>query len=151
MPDFTGQTERDYIMSASTGIGALAGGRVFKTAVPDEENLPRLADGKIKPYLVVTFQSPFSGSQGRSVAGGEQKQPHIMSGMAVSFAGDPDSAEALDNAVKRKLVGLIPSSGATPIRLVGGFSYDNSDTSSKPTRFAAGTWFKFHMNLDPTP
>ena len=150
MPDFTGRTERAYILSPVTGIGALAGGRLYKTAVPDGVDLPRLPDGRVKPYLVVTFQSPSSASRGRSIDGGEWIQPHIMGGMIVSYAGDADSAQELDDAVRLKLTGQRPSSGASKIRFVGGFERGSSDSTSKPTRFAVGSWFSFQINLDPT-
>ena len=134
-------------MGTTGGIGGLAGGRVFKTKVPDDSELPRDSSGAVRPYVVVTFQSPFFSAQGRSVAGGEQKQPYIMPFMVTAFASDADAAEVLIDAVKVMLVGVQPTTGSGVIQLVGGRSYDLADSDSRPTRFASLAWFKVFVNL----
>jgi len=144
---YTGKDERAFIMDATTGIGALAGSRVWKGEVPDPEQIERLASGGVKPYIVVTFQMPFPSKSGRSLAGGEKKQPYVMPFMVVSYAGDPDSAEELDGAVRDKLLDAIPSPTAGPIAVQGGFTAPVKDTTSRPTRHAAGTWFDVLVNL----
>lgn len=141
----TGADVRAYIMSAS-GLGNLVGGRVYKTQVPDDVQLER-EDGTVKPYIVVTFQTPFMSQQGRSVAGGEKKQPYVMSLMVTSFASDADAADAVNDQVLERLVGVRPSASAGEIQMVGGFSYSQSDAESRPTRYSSGAWFRVNVNL----
>lgn len=141
-----GAAERAFIMSPTTGIGALAGGRGFKTAVPDDYKIPRRADGKIKPYWVARFSRPFASTRGRSIAGGEQAQPHIMSFTVTAYAGDADSAENLIREIQNTLVGLTPP-GAGFIQSKGGFSFPESESGSKPTRFGEGSFFQLAINL----
>jgi hypothetical protein len=139
-----GREERARIM---TTLGTLAGGRVWKTAVPDHIGIPRDEDGKVVPYLVVKFSRPFSSTQGRSIAGGEKAQPHIMTFTVIAYAGDADSAEELIAEVQLRLVDLMASDSSTPIRSTGGFSFGESETGSKPTRFYEAGWFRTTLNL----
>lgn len=141
-----GAAERAYIMDATTGIGSLAGGRVFKTAVPDDYVLPKFTDGKVKPYIVVRFSRPFASTRGRAIAGGEQSQPHIMSFTITAYAGDADSAEITMAAVQNKLVGLTPPSAGF-IQAKGGFSFPESESGAKPSRFGDGSFFSLTVNL----
>ncbi|ALJ19584.1 hypothetical protein [Microbacterium sp. No. 7] len=140
----TGKAERAFIMSA---LAPFAGGRNFKTEVPDERDLPRLGNGRIRPYNVVTFQRPFRMASGAAVAGGEKKRPYMMPFMIFSYAGDPDTADELGGAVSEVLIDARPSDTAGRIQCVGGFSYDQADTDSRPTRFAHAAWYRVHINL----
>ena len=140
-----GAAERAFIMSAA-GIGSFAGGRVWKTAVPDDVELPRDTAGRVRPYVIVRFSTPFAATRGRAIAGGEQSQPHIMSFTVTAYAGDADSADLTLSAVQNKLVGLImPNCGE--IKANGGFSFPESDTSSKPSRYGVGSMFRVPINL----
>lgn len=145
---FDGARERAYILASGTGVGAFAGGRVYPTGVPDDEDLERFADGKVKPYLIMSFSTPFANSRDRGVSGGERAQPHTMPFMATAIAGDADSAFKLIAAVQNRLVGVQPHPAATEIKATGGFSTSERDSTSRPTRFKEIAWFTTIVNLD---
>lgn len=147
MADFTGLEEQAYILGPNPGIGDLCSGRVWETQAPDYIELPRDDDGRALPYLVVTFQTPFASSQGRSIAVGEQRQPYMMAFMVTALSGDVNWSKQANAAVSRRLVGARPSDTAGEIKSVAGFSYFQSDTASRPTRFSSGTWFQVPINL----
>lgn len=147
MADFTGLEEQAYILGPNPGIGDLCGGRVYETQVPDDVELPRDANGRLHPYLVVTFQTPFASSADRSIALGDRNQTHIMAFMVTAHSGDVNWTKQTNAAVARRLLDARPSATAGEIKSVAGFSYSQSDTASRPTRFSAGSWFQVAINL----
>jgi hypothetical protein len=146
MADNTGVAERAFILSPEA-LGALAGGRVYKTQAPDSSKLARKDDDTVKPYLVVTFQTPSAAAGGRSIGVNESRQPHLMGITVAAYAGDAESAEALMAAVIRTLVGTNPSDTAGEIKLAAGQSFTAADNGSRPTRFGEWAIFKVYINL----
>ena len=143
MADFTGLDEQDWIIDQLLTVNP----RVHETSLPDEIIPERGADGKVKPYVVVTFQTPFASSQGRAIAGGEQAQPHIMPFMVFAFAGDARTARRLNAIIRRLLVGKRPSDSAGEIKVEGGGQYDRADNDSRPSRYGSGSFCKVHVGL----
>jgi hypothetical protein len=138
--DFTGDTECANIMDR---ISDLAGSRIWEIQVPDDVDLARETDGGVLPYVIVRFADPLALSSGRSIAEGEQRQPQRLSFTIIVIGGDADSVRTSLTAVKRRLVDFSPSDSANKIKARGGFSYPNSDTASRPTRFQKAGFFSF--------
>lgn len=141
--DFTGETECANIIDR---LKTLVGGRVWEIQVPDDVDLARVTDGGVKPYIVVRFANPLSLSQGRSIAAGEQQQPHQITFTVIVIGSDADSVKSTMRVVNQRLVDFEPSDGATKIRSRGGFSYPNGDTGSRPTRFQKAGFYRFNYN-----
>lgn len=144
MADFTGEIEEDTILAA---LKTLVGGRVWETQVPDDDELERLTDGGVKPYIIVRFAEPSASAQGRNIATGEQGQPQLLSFSVDVVGGDADSVKATAREQRRLLVGLRPSDSATPIRSSGGQAYSNSEAGSRPTRFKRTTFYRTIFNV----
>ena len=143
MADFTGLEEQDWIIDQLLTISP----RVVETSAPDDVQLERTSDGTIKPYIVVTFQTPFASASGRSIAGGEQAQPHVMPFMVFAFAGDPKTARRLSAKIRVLLVGKRPSETAGDIKVEGGGQYDRADNDSRPSRYGSGSFCKVNVGL----
>jgi hypothetical protein len=141
--DATGLTERANIEDR---LSELAGGRIWKTQVPDDVDLARETDGGVLPYIIMRFANPLSIAGGRSIASGEQQQPQQMTFTVSVIGGDADSVESTMAAVNRLLVDFHPSDSANKIRSRGGFAYPNGDTSSKPTRYQEAGFYRFTWN-----
>lgn len=144
MADFTGETEEETILAA---LKTLVGGRVWETQVPDDDELERLTDGGVKPYIIVRFAEPSASAQGRNIATGEQGQPQLLSFSVDVVGGDADSVKSTAREQRRLLVGMRPSGSATPIRSSGGQAYSNSEAGSRPTRFKRTTFYRTIFNV----
>lgn len=142
-PDFTGEAEEDFVLAQ---LRTLAGGRVWETQVDDQEELERLTDGGVKPYIIVRFAEPLAVAQGRNIGDGEQGQPQSLSFTVIVIAGDADSVKETSRAHRRLLIGVRPSLRATPIKSTGGFGYSDSEAGSRPTRFKRATFYRTIIN-----
>ena len=143
MADFTGLDEQEQILDWLLEIIP----RVHETSVLDDDEVERYEDGSVKPYIVVTFQTPFASASGRSIAGGEQAQPHVMPFMVFAFAGDPKTARRLSAKIRVLLVGKRPSDTAGDIKVEGGGQYDRADNDSRPSRYGSGSFCKVNVGL----
>ena len=144
MAGITGRSERDAIKSR---LSSLVNGHVYKTAVPDSKALTRDSAGRVLPYIVLRYSTPKMSTVGRNIASGEQGQPHMITFTLIVESGDADWTEdVMDNATT-KLVGWQPSETSGVIQARGGFDYDDSDTSSKPTRFGSTMFGRFYINV----
>lgn len=147
--DFTGEAEIAWVLA--TLKEGLVGGRVWKTQVPDEQQLEYDDDGALRPYLILANASPYANPRGRFMAVHEQQQPHVLSMSLQAIAGDSDSAERTLNAAKRLLVGFAPSLSAGVITARGGHSWSHGENTSRPTRYVESAFLRCGINLDPDP
>lgn len=130
--DFTGAVEARNI---GNELRQLAGGRVYKNAVPDGKELDRTGDGSVRPYLIMRFSPPIAAQVGRNVAGGEQDQPHLLTGTVIACADDDDSAESLMRDAMRAIIGKQFSTNSLPLKARGGNSWSTIDQNSRPSRY----------------
>lgn len=142
--DFTGLTERALIKAR---LDSLCGGRVFKNAVPDGYDFPRDENGGVLPYIVLRFAEPVTSTVGRNVAGGEQDQPHLLSGTVIACGDDDDDLEAVIADCLRELVGFIPTENCTAIQARGGTAWPQAAAANRPTRFQRSFFIRLIVNL----
>lgn len=137
--DFTGLVEAGAVMAE---LKDLFGGRVWETSVPDDVELARAPDGKVKPYCIVRFGSPFASSQGRSIALPEQDQPHVFTFSVLVISGNADWTRSGMAEVNRALVGKRLSANSTPVKATGGFSYGTKEAGSTPSRAELASFYR---------
>lgn len=141
--DHTGLAERRWVEAVLNAIPDIPS---FTSQVDDATLLERLTSGAINGYTVVKFSAPFASERGRSIAAGEQGQPHIMSFTITAHAGNANDAGDILAEVNRRIVGAQPSQTSGPIKAKGGLSHSGSDASSRPTRFAETGFYRVDVN-----
>jgi len=100
-------------------VKTLVGGRVWESALPDDQTVPIGPDGKVKPYIVLDFGAPVRVMSDRMLANPEKGQPHTLPLNAACIAGDADSAAAVAAALFDLLVDWAPSATADPFEAKG--------------------------------
>ncbi|UOE45883.1 hypothetical protein [Agromyces larvae] len=145
---YDGNEEIDWILGPD-GIGALAGGQVFETGVPDGTDLQRYSatDPRLRPYIVARFATPFASTRGRAAGAGEDEQPHVLSFTIVVYGGVAADVRRTRAAVQRRLVDKRPSPTSGVITSSGGFSYARTETEARPSRFESGMFGRVFINL----
>ena len=136
----------DEVEAIITRLKTLVGGRVWESALPDDEDPPRLASGAVAPYIVVDFGAPVRSTRDRNIASGELGQPHILPLNVACVAGDIATARAVAKAVFNLLVDWAPSSSSDPIVAQGGYGSNRPSTERSPTRFVKGLFFETTVN-----
>lgn len=139
-----GAAEQAWILSQLT---PLCGGRWWETMVPDDVTLPIGTDGKVKPYGVVTFGTPFSSNRERGLAQEEDAQPHIMSTSVTVYGASAAAIKPVMTEVRARLIGKQASASSTALRATGGFAYGAKDTGSAPSRVSSTLYLRNTVNL----
>lgn len=129
-------------------LTTLAGGRVWKGSVDDDDDLPReWITGRVRPHIVVRFGAPVRSSKERNLTNGDLQQPHILSGTVYCVAGNVDDAEELMAAVVETLVDWAPSPSSDPWEASNGFGAKRSQTANTPTRYIEAVFITTTVNL----
>jgi hypothetical protein len=134
------------IEATLTRARTLVGGRVWESALPDDANPPRDANGAIKPYIILDFGAVVRSTRDRTLAHGDLKQPHILPVNAACVAGDVATARAVQKALFNLLVDWAPSSSADAYRAQGGYGSNRPATGNTPTRFVRGGFYETTVN-----
>lgn len=142
--DYTGDVECAWIMAQ---LSTLVGGRVWEVVVPDPTKLPRLPDGSVKPYILVSFASPTASRVGRNIASGEKGQPHILTFTVKVIGATASDVNSTLTAAKNLLAGERPSDNSGVIRLRGGFTYPVSDQTATPGRIQKAFFGSVYINV----
>ena len=142
-----GMEAQAYILSPSTGVGGLLGGRVWELEVPPAVKIPRIRDVP-QPYATVHFGMPVAAPTGRGFVD-EIQQPHVMAfqiHVHASAVGDLRGACA---AIWRKVMTLTPSTtnDASAIRSLGGIPVPRRDDAGAPSRFTRALFFEVTVGL----
>lgn len=118
---------------------------VFEGSVPDGEAIPKDANGKIKPHVVVNFAGLTDPPKRHNGIMGAKYDSFQQGFSTHAIAGDDDAARQVHNAVLRKLLGFEPF-GCGEIRPAFFAGVGEISTLGQPTRFSAVQAFKFLMN-----
>lgn len=132
-------------------VKTLVGGRVWESALPDDQTVPIGTDGKVKPYIVLDFGAPVRVMSDRMLANPEKGQPHALPLNAACIAGDADSAAATAAALFDLLVDWAPSATADPFEAKGGYGTNRPATGKTPSQFIAGIFLESTVNIDWEP
>ena len=128
----------------------LVGGRVYESALPDDENPPRTADGRIAPYIILSFGATVRSLRDRILANAEKGQPHVLPLNAACIAGDAATARAVKTALFNLLVDWAPSGSADAWEAKGGYGGNRPATGNTPTRFISGSFYESVVNVNPS-
>ncbi|MDL5351096.1 hypothetical protein [Microbacterium sp. zg-YB36] len=139
-----GDIEIDAVLAR---LRTLVGGRVYESALPDEANPPRLADGKIAPYIVADFGSTIRSARERNLANPEKGQPHVLPVNVACYAGNANDARKTRKAVIGLLLDWAPSPTSDAFEMKGGYGTRRPSTANTPTRFISGTFFETTVNV----
>jgi len=118
---------------------------VFEGSVPDGEAIPKDANGKIKPHLVVNFAGLTDPPKRHNGIMGAKYDSFQQGFSTHAIAGDDDAARQVHNQALRKLLGFEPF-GCGEIRPAFFAGVGEISTLGQPTRFSAVQSFKFLMN-----
>ena len=142
-----GTEAQAYILSNSTGIGSLLGGRVWELEVPDGVKIPRVKDTP-QPYATVHFGAPIATPSGRGFVE-EIAQPHVMPFQVHVHASTVDDLRGACGSIWRKIMRLTPSTtgDASPVRSLGGTAVPRRDDSGAPSRFTRVLFFEVTVGL----
>lgn len=146
MSNYDGQAESDAIISQLSSAAPVAG-RVYEF-LPDDAQLQFYSNGKVKPFIVVSFTTPFRDPRGRTIVG-ERQQPHIMGAIIACIGPDEGTARDVKAAVLNNLLDWEPTGNASPMVLEGGSARPSLDDVSKPSRFQHHVYFSFTINMNP--
>lgn len=124
----------------------LVGGRVFQSAVPDDQQVPRSPDGKVLAHIVLDFGAPVRSMRDRNLTNPEQGQPHVLPLNAACIAGDPETASKVMAALFDLLIDWAPSATSDAYEALGGYGANRPATGSTPTRFIEGLFFQAVVN-----
>lgn len=148
-----GDFERESI---TLRLKQLVGGRVYP-GVPDDTQLERNSAGAIKPFISVSFDTPYATGNDRSLDG-EQEQPHFLPLTVECWGGSDLVAQAVAGEARKLLIGWIASPSSSEIRATpGGGRFSNRSAGAAPTRFVEVQAFETTINLGsndgaiPTP
>ena len=141
-----GLVERRATVARLKGAFPPVGDRVYKSAVPDDADLPRLPGGAVAAHIIVDFGAPVRSAQDRALANPELGQPHILPASIACVAGDADTAENVMAAVVNRLVDWKPSATADGWELKGGYGTSRPATGNTPTRFISALFLECTVN-----
>lgn len=138
----------DEIQATITRVKTLVGGRVYESALPDDENPPRAADGKVAPHIILDFGATVRSTRDRNLATPEKGQPHVLPLNAACVAGDAATARSVRKALFNLLLDWKPSETADAWEAKGGYGGNRPATGNTPTRFISGSFFESTVNVD---
>lgn len=142
-----GAFERESITQR---LKLLVGGRVYP-GVPDDLQLERNDAGTIRPFISISFDTPYATGVDRSLDG-EEDQPHFLPLTVECWAPADPVAHAVADEARRLLVGWNPSPGASELRATpGGGRFSNRSAGAAPTRFVEVQAFETTINLGDIP
>lgn len=127
-------------------LADLCGGRVWEGSVPDDVELPRAADGKVLPCIVVNFGASVRSTRDRNLAKGEKGQPHSLPVNIACIAGDIGAANRAAAEVSDRLLDWAPSATSDAFTAKGGYGTRRPSTESSPTRQIVGGFFEAVIN-----
>lgn len=115
-------------------LAKFAGGRIYDF-IPDDEDLPRDANGDIRPYVTVNFGGQYPTPRDRSMAG-EEEQPYVWVIGITAWGRTTNDTRPLGNAIRVDMIGWQPTENVTQLRGGGGGSFSDRDAAARPTRSA---------------
>lgn len=141
---FDGIAERTAIYNRAK---TLAGGRVYKALV-DDSQIPKDAQGYVKPYIVINFGALYQSYEGRSIAG-EREQPFLFPVTFECWGLNDDVVAPLVGAVRSLFLGWSAGPNMSEMRFSGGYSFPIVDTNGRPVRVQESVTMLSVLNLDP--
>lgn len=138
-----GNAERKATIVRAKG---LVGGRVYESALPDDTNPPRSADGRIAPHIILDFGAPVRSARDRNIANPEKGQPHVLPVNAACIAGDAGTAGDVAAALFDLLVDWAPSATSDAFEAKGGYGTNRPATGNTPSRFVSGLFLESVVN-----
>jgi hypothetical protein len=141
-----GLAERRNTVARLTNAIQPVGDRVYRSAVPDGEDIPRNGDGTVLPHIIIDFGAPVKAARDRNIANAELGQPHVLPANVLCVAGDADTADAVMAAVVNLLVDWAPSATSDPWEAKGGYGTNRPSTGNTPTRFGSGLFLECVVN-----
>lgn len=91
------------------GIPGFGEDSVFREGPSDEDQMPRFADGTIKPYVSVWFGQRVTGGRGHKGITGVRNNAHEMHMMVVAAATDGRTVDRAVDLVSELLLGFRPA------------------------------------------
>jgi hypothetical protein len=129
----------------------LAGGRVHEEAIPDDVQAAFDGNGDLRPFLLITWGTPYPTYRDRSIMG-EEMQPFLVPMHVQAFASTVDEKNVLAGAVRNELLGWVPNPpNSSEYTFRGGGEFNNRVSSVRPTRFVELVNFELMVNLSTTP
>lgn len=128
----------------------LAGGRVHRGIVDDEQLAIDPASGEVRPYISLRFNAPIAKGSDRSMEG-ERTQPYLYSGIVECWAPTEGVAADLAAAALDLLLGFAPGGdNSSELRLRGGGDFRFKDSATRPSlRMSQITWeCEINMSID---
>lgn len=118
---------------------------VFEGGVPDGEAIPKDAQGRIKPHLVVNFAGLTEPKKGTNGIIGATVDSFMQGFSTHAIAGDDDAARQVHNQGLMALLGY-KVYGCGEIRPAFFAGVGQISTLSQPTRYSAVQSYKFLLN-----
>ena len=147
MSNFDGYAEGELIFDRLTAN--VAGGRVFDL-MPDDVQIEKFADGKVKPFVVFRYGTPVRTRSDRTIAG-ERLQPHRMPITIGSYAGALRIARQQTAHIMDLMLDWRPNENSSAFITDGGDSFSERESANTPTRFADLIYGSIVINMEPNP
>jgi len=117
--------------------------------IPQGFELPRDKWGKKAPYRDFEPGGLIPASGGRTIAGGEQAQPHIWAFQVHHYAPTREQVNLLAIATDKALMGWAPSTAASPISTFYFTMYDEFSKSGERVGYIATRFYEMTLGMNP--
>lgn len=101
--------------------------------------------GHANPYLTVDYGSPVATARDRSICT-EPFQPYTIRVIVSAISDDANISRRLQNKAIQEILGFVPSTNSSELRLVGGGGFTIT-VSPTVTLKVAESYFRFTSNL----
>lgn len=118
---------------------------VEEGSVPDGEAIPKDAQGRIRPHVVVNWAGLTEPPKGVNGITGAQDDSFLQQFSTHAIAGDDDAAQQVHNQVLMKLLGFA-AYGCGEIRPAFFAGVGQISSLGQPTRFSAVQSYKYLIN-----
>lgn len=141
MPLGFSQVEREV----KTLLGLISNVIVYSEEVPDDANLPKNANGTIKPYIVTSFGGPYRAARGRGIV--NSRLDVNVGALTVRVAAPTyDAARSICDQVMNVLTGWNGTDTGEFV-LEGGTNNSAANSQVKPTKYFRDVFYSFRTNL----
>lgn len=129
--------------------GPEAGKGECKEGYPQGYEHPVDGFGKKLPYREFESGSLIPAASGRTVAGGEQAQPHVWAFQVHHYAPTRTAARLLATETDMSLIGWAPSDNAAPLSMFYFTMYDEFAENGERVGYIATRFFETTLGLNP--